>query len=177
MLSQRQIDPEAMKSGMTGLYCGAYFRIAHATNRGFSNRLEALSKPHARLFAQISDLAASNDPKQQAEGERLRELQQRLVKRAASEHILKGWGRDPDFNDPTIDIDEERRDVAFSPEVAFELFCDPQNLDFWRFVDQCSADTEAWIAYTRELRGKGSSAGTSGSATGPEPGQSKTKKT
>lgn len=176
MLSQRQIDADSMKNGMVVRYAGAFFLIAHSSNRGFTTRLEALHKPHARKFAQINDLAASSDPKQQAEAEKLREQQLRLVKLAASEHILKGWARDEHFEDQTIDIDHKRLGVPFSPEVAFELFCDPQNLDFWRFVDACAADNEGWIQYTRELRGKGSATGTSGSATGPDPDQSTKKK-
>lgn len=164
-LDDYAIDPDAQKTGMVVANFGYYFQIAHANNRRFQNRLEALMRPHLRKINQIESLAASADPEARKQAEELRELQQRLVKQAASEYILLNWGRDPEFKDATIEAGGVS--LPYSPANAFSVLTDPKYLSVWRFVDQCSSDEAGWQQYTRDLRGKGSSPSGAGSDTAP----------
>lgn len=167
-----QIDPAAQKEGMIVKSFGYFWRIGHAENKRFQNRVEALMRPHRRLFAQIETLAASDSREDRRQAEELREKQDQLTKQAAAESILLGWAEDAEFTRPWIQIDEDGPQIEYSPKAAYELLSDPANVDIWRFVDRAASDSAAWQQYTRELRGKGSSSGEPGndsSTPPPEP--------
>lgn len=118
-LSKIQLDPKAQVEGVWINYVlDIDVKIANMGNVEYDSAIRRLSKPFTRGFR------ADRIPD---------DVMQDITMKAVAEYIVKDW--------KNIE-DDKGKPIKYSPKKALELFKDPANRDFYKFIIASANDIE-----------------------------------
>lgn len=122
-LSKLKRDVKAAEAGVwiTGAYGDLDILIASTDNRKYVEMLRTLIKPYSRNKAYMN---MADDV-----------FEKEIQNKALAKHVLLGWKNLQD---------DEGQDIPYSEQTAYDLLCDPENLEFRKIIIGLAEESEVF---------------------------------